>query len=133
MARKIRQAAALAIRDGKVCMVSSRNRRRWVIPKGLIEKGQSASDAALAEAWEEAGLIGHIENQSLGTFIYTKNNLEHHVTVYAMTVAAERDEWPEGELRKREWVSVDEALVRIEEAGLRQLLQLHVGLVEASV
>lgn len=133
MARLIRQAAALAIRDNRVCMVSSRNRKRWVIPKGQIEKGQSATDAALAEAWEEAGLLGSIESESLGTFIYTKNNLEHHVVVYAMLVSGERDEWPEGDFRQREWVTIEEALSRIDEVELRQLVQMHMSMVEAAV
>lgn len=34
--------------------------RRWIIPKGWIEKGESPSDAAIREAREEAGVEGRI-------------------------------------------------------------------------
>ena len=54
----IRQAAALAIRRGRVCLITSRNGKRWVIPKGWIEPGQTAGETALQEAYEEAGLVG---------------------------------------------------------------------------
>ena len=120
----IAQSAALALRDGRICMVTSRSGRRWVIPKGQIEAHQSPRDAALAEAWEEAGLLGRVEPEPLGTFVYEKNELIHQVSVYLMTVTTERAEWPEWNQRRREWVPIAEALERIEEEELRVLVQL---------
>src|SRR5262245_18842322 len=38
----VRQADAIPVRAGRVCLVMSSNRKRWVIPKGCIEPGQSA-------------------------------------------------------------------------------------------
>ncbi len=64
----IRQAAALPVRNGKVCLVTSSNGKRWVIPKGLIEPGQTAGETALQEAWEEAGLVGVLEPDPIGSF-----------------------------------------------------------------
>ena len=43
----IRQAAALPIKGGKACIITSSNGKRWVIPKGLIEPGQTAGETAL--------------------------------------------------------------------------------------
>ena len=40
--RVIRQAAALPVRDGMVCLVTSRNGKRWVAPKGCMEPGMTA-------------------------------------------------------------------------------------------
>ena len=54
----LRQAAALPVRDGAVCLVTSRNGKRWVAPKGCLEPGKTAAEIALQEAWEEAGLAG---------------------------------------------------------------------------
>jgi len=133
MGRIIEQVAALAIRDNCVCMVTSRNRRRWVIPKGQIEKGQSATETALAEAWEEAGLLGRIESEPIGTFSYTKNNLEHIVTVFPMIVTIERNQWPECRERRRVWLALDQALARIHEQELRELLQAHCELAEVTI
>ena len=79
MARMIAQAAALALRDGRICMVTSRSGRRWVLPKGQIEAHQTPRDAALAEAWEEAGLLGRVEQEPLGRYDYEKNVTLHEV------------------------------------------------------
>jgi len=132
MANIIRQAAVLAVRDRQICMVTSRNGRRWVIPKGRIEPNQSERDAAQAEAWEEAGIMGTVENEPLGSFVYLKNGNEHHVVVFPMRVAIEREKWPECHFRRREWVPVEEALKRITEPELRMLVQVQPGLVEAA-
>ena len=55
-ARWIRQAAAIPVRDGLVCLITSSNGRRWVMPKGMMEPGKSTGEIALQEAWEEAGI-----------------------------------------------------------------------------
>ena len=120
----IPQAAVLAFRDGLLCMVTSRSGRRWVFPKGQIEIHQSPREAALTEAWEEAGLLGRVDAEPLGRFAYEKNEMIHEVAVYRMTVTTERMEWPEKNQRLREWVSVAEALSRIEEPELREIVHL---------
>jgi 8-oxo-dGTP pyrophosphatase MutT (NUDIX family) len=128
MARLIRQAAVLAIRNRQLCMVTSRNGRRWVIPKGQIERHQTETEAAQAEAWEEAGIMGQVGSEPLGSFEYSKNGNTHHVVVFPMQVTIEREKWPECHFRSREWVDLEEALLRIEEPGLRSLVMLHAGL-----
>ena len=123
MSKTLRQAAALAIRDGLICMVTSRNGRRWVIPKGHVDPGHTAQDAARIEAWEEAGLIGIVDTEPIGTYLYEKYDTTRHVEVYVLTVIEEKDEWPEADERTREWVSVPVALHRIEEPDLRDLVR----------
>ena len=120
----MRQAAAIPMRDGRVCLVSSSSRKRWVIPKGQIDPGHTAGEAALVEAWEEAGLVGALDAEPLGTYAYEKLGRELHVLVFRMIVTEVRDEWPERQLRTRVWVTLEEALDRIEEPGLRDLLQI---------
>lgn len=120
----VRQAAAIPIRDGRVCLVTSSSGRRWVVPKGQIDPGHTAGEAALVEAWEEAGLVGALDPEPLGTYAYEKLGRELLVCVFKMTVTEIRDEWPERGLRARAWVTLDEALDRIEESGLRDLLRV---------
>jgi 8-oxo-dGTP pyrophosphatase MutT (NUDIX family) len=122
MPQPIRQAAALAIRDGLVCLVSSRNGRRWVLPKGHVEKGHTPEQTAAHEAWEEAGLKGKIDPHPLGEYRYNKRGRDHEVTVYRMTLGVEHDHWPESVLRDREWVPFEEAVRRVHEMELRDLL-----------
>ena len=118
------QAAVIPIRDdGRVCMVTSRSGARWVFPKGRIEHQQSPAEAALVEAWEEAGLQGDLTGEAVGTYRYKKNGRTHHVTVFVMRVTAEVDEFPELDERTREWVTPDEAADRVEEKDLRQIVR----------
>jgi 8-oxo-dGTP pyrophosphatase MutT (NUDIX family) len=95
-----------------------------VVPKGQIDAGHTAGEAALVEAWEEAGLVGALDPEPLGTYAYEKYGRELLVLVFKLTVTEARDEWPERQLRARAWVTLDEALDRIEEAGLRDLLRV---------
>lgn len=118
------QAAAIPVRDdGRLLMVTSRSRRRWVFPKGKIEAHQTAPEAALAEAWEEAGLVGEVNGGPVGTYRYGKFGRDHAVAVFVMRVKEETADWPEKGQRAREWVSVGEALDRIEEPGLRRVVR----------
>jgi 8-oxo-dGTP pyrophosphatase MutT (NUDIX family) len=57
------------LRSGKVCLVQSRSGKRWVIPKGCIERGQTALETALQEAWEEAGLMGVPKAEPVGSYL----------------------------------------------------------------
>jgi 8-oxo-dGTP pyrophosphatase MutT (NUDIX family) len=122
--RPVHQAAAIPVRDGRVCLVTSRGGRRWVVPKGRIEPGQTAGEAALTEAWEEAGLVGALTAEPLGSYHYEKFGLPHHVTVFVLAVTGQHDDWPERAERRREWVSIPVARGRVEEPGLRDLLRL---------
>lgn len=81
MAKPIEQAAAILVYDGRVCLVTSRTRRRWVIPKGKIDPGHTAADAARIEAWEGAGLIGVVGRVPLGSYEYAKCERSHVVSV----------------------------------------------------
>jgi 8-oxo-dGTP pyrophosphatase MutT (NUDIX family) len=121
--RFIPQAAVIAVRDGRVCLVLSNNRKRWVVPKGCIETGQSAGETALQEAWEEAGLVGLLTPDPLGTYLYEKAGKSHHVTVFLMKVTGVADDWPESEKRIRRWFIPHRATERIEEAGLQELIR----------
>ena len=123
----VRQAAAVPFSEGRVCMVTSSSRRRWVLPKGVIDPGHTPGEAALLEAWEEAGLLGGLDREPVGSYLYEKLGRECHVLVYRMTVTEIRDVWPEKDLRERAWLSPREVLERVEEAGLRDVLRLMFG------
>jgi 8-oxo-dGTP pyrophosphatase MutT (NUDIX family) len=52
-------SAAVAIHDedGRVLMGLHADRKIWVIPGGLIEPGETPSDGAVRETYEETGLL----------------------------------------------------------------------------
>jgi 8-oxo-dGTP pyrophosphatase MutT (NUDIX family) len=112
----------VALFDGRVCLITSSSGRRWVIPKGMIDPGQTPAEAALAEAWEEAGVRGDLIPEPVGWFTYVKADRPHHVTVFQLEVTEIYDEWPEGFLRVREWLPPELAAERVRERALREIL-----------
>jgi 8-oxo-dGTP pyrophosphatase MutT (NUDIX family) len=119
----LRQAAAIPIRNNKVCLITSSNGKRWVIPKGLIDPGHTAGETALMEAWEEAGLAGSLSSEPVGSYVYSKLGRNYHVVVFLMQITHAFEDWPERNVRQRIWVTADRALEQIEDQGLRDLIE----------
>jgi 8-oxo-dGTP pyrophosphatase MutT (NUDIX family) len=119
----IHQAAAIPVKAGQVCLVTSRSGKRCVIPKGCLEPGKSAGEVALLEAWEEAGLVGVLSPEPLGSYLYEKAGLTCHVLVFQLRVTEVVDTYPEHDQRERLWVSFAQALRRLEDPGLRELIR----------
>ena len=135
--RKRRQVAALPWRgDGaglQILLVSSRETRRWVIPKGWPMKGRSDSAAAAREAYEEAGLDGVIAEQAIGDYEYLKRlkggaARQVRVDVYPLQVTGEHAAWPEKGQRTLQWMSPVEAGLSVQEPELRDLIARFAGI-----
>src|SRR5271170_4926132 len=82
----IQQAAAIPVRAGRVCLISSRSGKRWIVPKGCLELNKTTTQIALEEAWEEAGLVGILAEDPVGSYFYEKAGNTYQVTVYLMQV-----------------------------------------------
>lgn len=109
-AQRIQQAGAIPFRkrDGALefCLITSSSQPNfWTIPKGTIEKGDSAETTALKETLEEAGLEGLLVSGRLGSYDYRKNGGEYEVAMYLMQVTRSLDRWDESHVRKRQWVT----------------------------
>jgi 8-oxo-dGTP pyrophosphatase MutT (NUDIX family) len=121
--RKVEQAAAIALWNGRVCLVTSRSGKRWVVPKGCMERGKTADEIVLQEAWEEAGLVGKVHDEPVGSYSYRKDGKRHAVKVFVMKVRKVRSKWPEQDRRERRLMRPEKAIARIQENGLRKLMQ----------
>ncbi|HZY89473.1 MAG TPA: NUDIX hydrolase [Gemmataceae bacterium] len=119
----VRQAAAIPVKGERVCLITSRSGKRWVIPKGCLEPGKTSGEIALQEAWEEAGLVGVLQPEPVGSYVYEKAGLTCHVTVFLMQVTEVARQWPEEEVRERVWLTFAQALQRVEEPALRELIR----------
>lgn len=118
----ILQAAAIPLRRGRICLVTSSSGKRWVIPKGCLEPGKSTAEIALQEAWEEAGVTGVLRPDPVGSYHYEKFGGTCQVTVFVLDVQEAAEDWPEKMVRERAWLTVKQALERLDEAGLRKLV-----------
>jgi 8-oxo-dGTP pyrophosphatase MutT (NUDIX family) len=127
-----KQIAALPYRKHgqgiEVLLITSRETKRWVIPKGWPMRNLTDRNAAKQEAFEEAGIEGKMGKKSMGSFTYRKRMKSGRlqvvqVTVYAMEVSRLLDKWPEQNQRKRQWFAMKEAVERVNEEGLRAVIQ----------
>jgi hypothetical protein len=108
-----------------VLLVTSRDTGRWVLPKGNIESGETASAAAEREAAEEAGVSGVVAHAALGSYRYAKRDSaddDLDVTVYALRVREMASDWPERKERERQWFPLKEASDLVEEPELATLI-----------
>jgi 8-oxo-dGTP pyrophosphatase MutT (NUDIX family) len=133
MSDVLHQAGVIAHRvaEGRheVLLITSLDTRRWIIPKGHIERGKTAPEAAAQEAYEEAGLRGVIASEfPLGFYTYFKRRTSQppipvSVEVFVLEVAAQTKKWPEKGKRKLRWLTIPDAIKKIEEPGVVPLLQ----------
>lgn len=126
------QFAALCYRivRGKpeILLITSRETGRWIIPKGWPMEGKTPGDCALAEAWEEAGVTGHVTGPCLGLYTYMKSmpdsaDLPCAVMVFPVLVDKLSDEYPEVTQRRRKWMRRKKAADRIDEAELSHMIR----------
>jgi 8-oxo-dGTP pyrophosphatase MutT (NUDIX family) len=117
----------------EILLVSSRETRRWVIPKGWPMKGKADHQAAAQEAYEEAGLDGRIVDRSIGDYPYLKrlkSGVARPVTVdvYPLEVTGEHATWPEKGQRTLRWMNPVEAALAVQEPELRDLIARFAGI-----
>lgn len=127
-----KQCAALPVRrqSGKteVLLVTSRETRRWVIPKGWPVSGLTNAQSAAREALEEAGIEGKIGDLPVGTFRYGKRRKDGtivpcSVDVYRLDVGTEHADWRESHQRERQWVEPVTAAKLVAEPELAALIR----------
>lgn len=125
------QFAALPWRNGEAglefMLLTSRDTRRWVIPKGWPMKGRKPHMTAALEALQEAGLLGRVEKKPIGCFLYRKRLkngavLLCKVDVFPMRVLRQRKNWPEKNQRLTRWTAQAEAADFVAEAELKEII-----------
>jgi 8-oxo-dGTP pyrophosphatase MutT (NUDIX family) len=121
------QAAVIPFRRrahaAELCLIVKKASGKWGVPKGFIDPGHTGQEAALNEAWEEAGLTGRIVGDPLGTYEYHKWGSTLTVVVFAMEVLAEEDTWQEMKVRGRHWVSRRKAVTLLTEHPVLPLVE----------
>lgn len=130
--KPLRQVGALCVCKGeddqlRVLLVTSRDTRRWIIPKGWPAKRLKPYEAAAREALEEAGVVGKISAKSIGRYRYVRETVKgsrvHVVSVYLIAARGALDHWHEQAERERAWVSISLAARRVAEPELKSLIR----------
>jgi 8-oxo-dGTP pyrophosphatase MutT (NUDIX family) len=121
-------------KDGRIriLLITSRETKRWVVPRGNPMPGLTGAQSAAQEAWEEAGIRGGVSSVPLGTYSYDKRlkaggARSMQVELYRMLVTEEADSWPEKNQRERRWFDPAAAADAVDEPDLKQLLRTVTG------
>ena len=101
--------------------------QRWVLPKGLVKRGEAYEDAALREAEEETGVRARLI-APLGDperYIYTARGVrvfkEVHYFLMEYVEGSERDH--DFEMDEVRWAPIDEALSLLAYEGARAVVR----------
>lgn len=113
------------IKEGKlqILLITSRKKKRWIIPKGVIEPYMTPQQSAEQEAYEEAGVFGRITEGPVGVYEVEKWGGVCTVTVYPMQVTKVYEDWMESDFRKRKWMTPEKALEKCENKNIRQMIR----------
>ena len=125
--------------EGKleILLITSRERGRWVVPKGNPIPFLLNYESAAREAFEEAGVEGRISTVPIGSYRYQKRRrgggaAPAIVNLYPLLVTRQADAWPERGQRELRWFSPAEAAEAVEEPELSVIILSFSGGKEAS-
>jgi len=115
-------AAFIYQRKGKrlqLMLVSNRKGTRWILPKGQPEREQLDVEVVLDESYEEAGIIGSVDDSPATVLHYVSSTGDVNLHVYKIQIGQLLKNWPERFFRQREMVDVNVALLMARKRALR--------------
>ena len=111
----------------EILLITSRERKRWVVPKGNPIPFLLNYESAAREAFEEAGVEGRIAVLPIGAYRYQKRRrggvaAAAIVNLYPLLVSRQAETWPERGQRELRWFSPAEAAAAVEEPELSVII-----------
>jgi 8-oxo-dGTP pyrophosphatase MutT (NUDIX family) len=127
-------AGGVVVRDRELLLIATAGGKRWQLPKGRIEKGESPEQAAVREVREETGVSGRIV-APLGGIDYwfadgRSLRIKKHVDFFLLDYleGSEKDFDPE-EVHLASWFDEETAIARLSHDSERQIAK---GAIELS-
>ena len=117
-------AGGIVLRQGEtplIAVVQLRKRDEWVLPKGKLDDGETARDAARREVLEETGHEA-VVHEFLGTLVYESNRGSKVVHFWRMEADGGQTHPLMRDVRAVEWLSLDEAVNRLSRGYERAFL-----------
>jgi 8-oxo-dGTP pyrophosphatase MutT (NUDIX family) len=120
--------------DIEILICKDAGYHRWVLPKGLVGKGESYEQAALREVQEETGVSTRMVS-SLGEpqkYVYMARGVRVFKRVYYFLMEYESGsiETHDHEMEDVRWVSIDEALDLLAYDGAKRMVMAAWELIE---
>ena len=108
----------------KIYLVTSREQGQWIIPTGKLEKNLSNRRVALLEAFEEAGVLGKLDEEfKVQVLLQSPRGKKKRKTiVFLLYVKRILNHWPEQSERKRKSVSIRTYVKTVSDKKLKRKL-----------
>lgn len=110
----------------RILVITSRETKRFIVPKGWPMKGMKDHKAAEIEAREEAGVRGNARSKPIGSYLTWKRGKTSfqlvRVRVFLLDVERETRVWLEKGQREMAWLSAEDAVTLVDEPGLAQII-----------
>jgi 8-oxo-dGTP pyrophosphatase MutT (NUDIX family) len=110
---------------------------RWTFPKGGVDDDATHADAAAREAYEEAGVKGHIEDEPFHWYYHSKRerykSQRAMVPVQAHLCEVKRLERPKEDHRNPTWFTADKARRRLRENRSPELAREVIEVVDRAL
>jgi 8-oxo-dGTP pyrophosphatase MutT (NUDIX family) len=123
-----RSAGGLVVHESRILLISTQNGRRWQLPKGHIEAGETPEQAAVREVREETGVTGRIVAPlpPVEYWFFEKGKKRVHKTVdyYLLAyLSGDAADFDPHEVSGAEWFSWDEGLGRLSFGNERRVAE----------
>lgn len=125
------QVAALCHRgtgeDLEVLLITSSS-GNWILPKGWPITGLDAPDAALREAWEEAGVKSGKPHRKPFASVDTTKSFDSgaivpcQLDIFDIAVEKLGEDYPEAGQRRRVWVNTERAATMLADAEVARVV-----------
>ncbi len=131
MLMKDKRIAVLVVKKIKkkphICLVTGRTTKSWIPPTGKYERKLSTSQVAELEAFEEAGVIGKLDQKfHIKTTAKSPNGKKKRkVLLYRMWATKVFKHWPEEDERKRVWIKPDKLGKKLNDRKLAKELEKY--------
>jgi len=128
-------AGGLVIEGDRILLISTRGGKRWQLPKGHVEEGETTEQAAVRETREETGVLGRVvaplptvEYWYVERGVRVHKRVDYFLLDYVEGDAANHDRH---EVSGAAWFEWDEGLRRLSFDNERQVVMAGRELVQA--